>query len=295
MAEFTPNFNLKKPMKDEFYNIEDFNGNMDIIDEALKNAGQSEQLESDVTEIKNDIGSPSDISSSPTIFGKLAEIKETLTTKFSEIISKITSTDSKIGTTTDTGGTSSAGGIFAKLNKLLTDWTTTRASRIDSIYKNTTTNNTASTTGTLSQKLSSIISTISSILTDTNSTDSKIGTTTDTGGTSSAGSVFGKLNKLLTDWTSTRASRVDTIYNNTLTSSTSSSTGTLSQKLNYIKSLIGTNSDSGSTTLFGLIKTLSSKGTIKSVQYGELSFNSSSMTVALNAIKPEKSVVLING
>ena len=74
MAEFTPNFNLEKPDEDEFYNVAYFNGNMDIIDEALKNAGQSEQLESDVTEIKNDIGSPSDISSSPTIFGKLVEI-----------------------------------------------------------------------------------------------------------------------------------------------------------------------------------------------------------------------------
>ena len=178
MAEFTPNFNLKKPNEDEFYNIAYFNENMDIIDQKLKEAGQNEQLQSDVTEIKTDIGSPSDISSSPTIFGKLAEIKETLTTKFIEIISKITGIDSKIGTTTDTGGTSSAGGIFAKLNKLLTDWTTTRASRIDSIYTNTTTNNTASTTGTLSQKLSSVISTLSSILTNTSSstTSSSTGT-----------------------------------------------------------------------------------------------------------------------
>ena len=178
MAEFTPNFNLKKPNEYEFYNIDDFNGNMDIIDQKLKEAGQNEQLQSDVTEIKTDIGSPSDISSSPTIFGKLAEIKETLTTKFADIISKITGIDSKIGTTTDTGGTSSAGGIFAKLNKLLTDWTTTRASRIDSIYTNTTTNNTASTTGTLSQKLSSAINTLSSILTNTSSstTSSSTGT-----------------------------------------------------------------------------------------------------------------------
>ena len=185
MAEFTPNFNLKKPNEYEFYNIAYFNENMDIIDQKLKEVGQNEQLQSDVTEIKGttediktSIGSAEDISSSPTIFGKLAEIKETLTNKFSEIISKITSIDSKIGTTTDTGGTSSAGGVFAKLNKLLTDWTTTRASRIDSIYTNTTTNNTASTTGTLSQKLSSVISTLSSILTNTSSstTSSSTGT-----------------------------------------------------------------------------------------------------------------------
>lgn len=181
MAEFTPNFNLKKPNEYEFYNIAYFNENMDIIDEALKNAGQSEQLESDVTEIKNDIGSPSDISTSLTIFGKLAEIKETLTTKFADIISKITGIDSKIGTTTDTGGTSLAGGIFAKLNKLLTDWTTTRASRIDSIYTNTNTSTTSSSTGTLSQKLNYI--------------KGLIGTSSDSG----TSTVFGKLNKIISN------------------------------------------------------------------------------------------------
>ena len=212
MAEFTPNFNLKKPNEYEFYNIDDFNENMDIIDQKLKEAGQNEQLQSDVTEIKTDIGSPSDISSSPTIFGKLAEIKETLTTKFIEIISKITGIDSKIGTTTDTGGTSSAGGIFAKLNKLLTDWTTTRASRIDSIYSYTQ------------------------------------------------------------------------------TSTTSSSTGTLSQKLNYIRTLIGASSDSGTTTLFGLLKGLSSKGIVKSVQRGV----TANTSITISSVVPNKCIVLLN-
>ena len=103
MAEFTPNFNLEKPDEDEFYNIAYFNENMDIIDKKLKEAGQSEQLQSDVTEIKNDIGSAEDLSTSPTIFGKLAEIKETLTTKFADIISKIAGIDSKIGTSSDSG------------------------------------------------------------------------------------------------------------------------------------------------------------------------------------------------
>lgn len=203
--EYTENYNLKKPDMNDTASISDINENMDIIDQKLKEAGQSEQLQSDVTEIKNDIGSPEDISTSPTIFGKFAELKEILTTKFSEIISKITSVDSKIGTTTDTGGTSSAGGIFAKLNKLLTDWTTTRASRIDSIYTNTTTNNTASTTGTLSQKLSSVISTLSSILTNTraSTTSSSTGTLSQklnyikgligTSGDSGTNTIFGKL------------------------------------------------------------------------------------------------------
>jgi len=34
--EFTPNYNLKKPAEDDFYNVNDFNENADIIDQALK-------------------------------------------------------------------------------------------------------------------------------------------------------------------------------------------------------------------------------------------------------------------
>ena len=35
MPNYTKNYNLKKPLQEEFYNIDDHNGNMDIIDEAL--------------------------------------------------------------------------------------------------------------------------------------------------------------------------------------------------------------------------------------------------------------------
>lgn len=44
--------------------------------------------------------------------------------------------DTKIGATNNTGGTTSSGSIFAKLNKLLTDWTTTRAGYLDNINTN---------------------------------------------------------------------------------------------------------------------------------------------------------------
>lgn len=44
---------------------------------------------------------------------------------------KIQNTNNTIGVTSDTGGTTSAGTIFGKLNKMLTDWTTTRAERLD--------------------------------------------------------------------------------------------------------------------------------------------------------------------
>ena len=36
MAEYTQNYNLKKPAEEDFYNINDHNDNMDIIDTALK-------------------------------------------------------------------------------------------------------------------------------------------------------------------------------------------------------------------------------------------------------------------
>lgn len=45
--------------------------------------------------------------------------------------------DTKIGATTDTGGTTTAGGIFAKLNAILqqflSNWTVARAEKIDTI------------------------------------------------------------------------------------------------------------------------------------------------------------------
>lgn len=121
MAEFTPNFNLKKPDETDFFNIEDFNGNMDILDEKLKEAIQNEQLQGDVTEIKGtteeiktSVGSSGDLSSSPTLFGRLAEIKETLISKFGEVISKITGVDEKIGTSGDSGTDT----VFGNINSI---------------------------------------------------------------------------------------------------------------------------------------------------------------------------------
>ncbi len=61
---------------------------------------------------------------------------------------------------------------------------------------------------------------------------------------------------MLTDWTSTRAGRIDSIYTNTETSTSSSSTGTLSQKLNYIKGLIGTSGDNGTSSIFGKLNNI---------------------------------------
>ncbi len=35
MADYTTNYNLKKPAQEDFYNVDDFNGNMDILDSQI--------------------------------------------------------------------------------------------------------------------------------------------------------------------------------------------------------------------------------------------------------------------
>lgn len=92
--------------------------------------------------------------------------------------------NSKVGTTGNTGGTTAAGTIFGKLNAIISsiasfvaNWTAARAAKVDNLdatvssrqseanassryntlNTNTGVNNTASATGTLSQKLSHII------------------------------------------------------------------------------------------------------------------------------------------
>ena len=100
--------------------------------------------------------------------------RETLLQKMGNVTENL---ENIVGTTENTGGTASAGTVMAKLNKLLTDWTSAKAVKIDTI-------------------------------------NNAIGTTANTGGTTSAGTVMAKLNKLLTDWTSARASKIDTINTN---------------------------------------------------------------------------------
>ena len=67
------------------------------------------------------------------------------------------SNTSVIGATGNTGGSATAGTVMAKLNALLTSWTSTRAGYIDNIRSYTVTNNTASKTGVLSAKLAYVI------------------------------------------------------------------------------------------------------------------------------------------
>ena len=152
MATTTTNLGLTKPAQTDFYDVDVFNGNADLIDTAVGQAASStqvEQIEEDVETISADIGG-----------------------------------------TADAAGSVTTGSVFAKLNKIIGDitthmgrWTAARATKIDTIETNTAkashangttgtaaywalaaynmgvntktnteTNNTASKTGILSQK-----------------------------------------------------------------------------------------------------------------------------------------------
>lgn len=137
--------------------------------------------------------------------------------------------NNRIGSTTNTGGTASAGSIFGKLNAIISsiashvaNWTAARAAKVDNLdakvstrqseadalsrynqlNTNTSVNNTASATGTLSQKLSHAINTVSSRQSEADA-----------------------------------ASRYNQLNTNTGINNTASATGTLSQKLSHIINL----------------------------------------------------------
>lgn len=108
MAEFTENYNLKKPDQTDFYNIDDFNNNMDIIDTKLFEAMEAGQLETTVTEIKEiteeiktSLGNAVDENIVPTIFGKLNNIINILSNISPNVIKNIQSGQYEILSTGD--------------------------------------------------------------------------------------------------------------------------------------------------------------------------------------------------
>ena len=75
MSTTTENYGLKKPEQEDFYNIDDFNENADIIDTQLKTLSD---------EVK-----------------KAAQNDE------------VTQVNQKVGSTADSGGSSTSGSVFA--------------------------------------------------------------------------------------------------------------------------------------------------------------------------------------
>ena len=141
--------------------------------------------------------------------------------------------NAKLGATGNTGGSNSAGTIFGKLNAIISNiathvaaWTSARAAKVDNLdakvstrqsetdaasrytqlNTNTGVNNTASATGTLSQKLSHAINTVNTRQSEADA-----------------------------------ATRYNQLNTNTGVNNTASATGTLSQKLSHIINLFSNN------------------------------------------------------
>lgn len=84
MAEFTPNYNMKKPSDDDFYNVRDFNNNADIVDDELKK--QSNRINATEYPIFTEANVDENIQSKESLPTLLGKIKRTIT-KISEHIS----------------------------------------------------------------------------------------------------------------------------------------------------------------------------------------------------------------
>lgn len=161
----------------------------------------------------------------------------------------------KLGVNTDAASGTS---LFAKVNSLL----------------NTMANHVAAWTSARAAKLDNL---------------DNIGATSDTGGSTTAGTVLAKLNALLTSWTSTRAGYIDNIRSYTITNNTASKTGVLSAKLAYIISLL-------ENTTYGL-SAIKSNGVIKSVQRGTIAINTNEKeaTITISSVDINKAIVVFCG
>lgn len=138
---------------------------------------------------------------------------------------------------------------------------------------------------------------------------SKIGSAGDTGGSATAGTAMGKLNKLISDltthmgrWTNTRAGYVDDIRSYTVTNNTASKTGVLSAKLAYVISLLE-NTTYGLSAIETLIDkyrpwyaTYGTTVTLKSTSstISNISTNSSAYTPVFTFVAPADGVYRVD-
>ncbi len=162
MTKHTENYGLNKPESNDFYDVGIGNGNLDVIDDLIKG---NEAAIDDIAGIGR---------TTETVVGAYA---------MAEAASgQVGNVDNKIGTTGDTGGSTTVGSIFAKLNALLQKfvsvWTDGRAAKLDNL--DTTVSSRASQT-------------------TVNTINSALGATNNTGGTATAGTAMAKLNALLAE------------------------------------------------------------------------------------------------
>lgn len=113
--KFTENFNLNLPDLDDIADVEKLNENFQTIDTKMKSLETDPELAANVVDIKNKIGTEGDADTQPTLFGRLAQLKNVLVEKLTEVITKITGIDSKIGTSSDTSEDET---LFGKLESV---------------------------------------------------------------------------------------------------------------------------------------------------------------------------------
>lgn len=103
--KFTENFNLNLPDLDDMADVEKMNENFQTIDTKMKSLETDPELAANVVDIKNKIGTESDADTQPTLFGRLAQLKNVLLEKLAEVLTKVTGIDTKVGTSEDAAGT----------------------------------------------------------------------------------------------------------------------------------------------------------------------------------------------
>lgn len=91
------------------------------INDALPDVAQ----EATVAEINDKIGTESDADTQPTLFGRLAQLKNVLVEKLAEVLTKVTGVDGKIGTAADGA---EQGTLFGKIADAKTELSTVKGS-----------------------------------------------------------------------------------------------------------------------------------------------------------------------
>lgn len=114
--KFTENFNLNLPDLDDMADVEKLNENFQTIDTTMKSLETDPELAANVVDIKNKIGTEADADTQPTLFGRLAKLKNVLLEKLAELLTKVTGIDGKIGTSGDAAGSET---LFGQIKNIV--------------------------------------------------------------------------------------------------------------------------------------------------------------------------------
>lgn len=118
--KYSENYNFNLPDLDDEADVEKLNENFSMIDEIIKQNESDPELKNKIDGIDAKIGESEDSSTKPTIFGKLAELKQIILEKASEIISAVTGFVDKIGNPEDSSSTNTVFGRLANVQDIVT-------------------------------------------------------------------------------------------------------------------------------------------------------------------------------